>query len=41
MTTVFSPIDPVNSITLCARVAPVAPSETDKVVGVDVIAWDT
>ena len=28
----FPVIEPVNSITLCARVAPVDPSETDKVV---------
>ena len=32
VTTWFPVIEPVNSITLCARVAPVDPSETDKVV---------
>ena len=32
----FALIVPVNFITLCPRVAPVDPSETDSVVGVDV-----
>ena len=37
VTTVASPIVPVSFIILCARVAPVDPSETDNVVGVDAI----